>query len=78
MAQLENPSSIGGKLLEFAEGGVILLILSRKICHSHEYECDADDCDGCPGIEILGHLENQIEYAGVKYMKDLLEEWGRD
>jgi len=73
MAQ-ENSIDVGERLLEFAEDGKILTLL-RQVCHSRGYECKANNCDGCPGIAILGHLENQIGEAGVEYMTGLVKEW---
>jgi len=74
MAQ-ENPMDVGERLLKFSEDGGILNLLSRQVCRSHKYKCAADECDGCPGLAILAHLENQIGEAGVKYMTDLAKEW---
>ena len=64
------PKTVGDKLTDFAESG-LTTELDKAMCQP----CNADECHGCPGFNALGHLENQIGEAGVKFMKELVKEW---
>ncbi len=77
---VKEPTAIGEKLLHFAEHGAICTLLAKAICTS----CDASSCDdsdcpsNCPGLAILGHLENQVGQEGIKLMRLLVEEFSQE
>jgi len=66
---MEEPT--GEKLLDFTEIELNHLLVT-EICKPCD---DANDCHGCPGIEILGEMESQIKEEGIKYMRELLSTW---
>ena len=67
------PKIIGVELEDFATGEITKL-LSDIICEP----CNRDSCDRCPGIAILGHLENQIGKQGIEEMKKLIKQFGKE
>lgn len=60
------------ELLDFMDMQEMTPILCAVICG----DCDADDCDDCPGHDIMGEVDDQICGAGLELMKILAKEWG--
>jgi len=77
---VKEPTTVGEKLLHFAEDGTIGTLLAKAICtRCDAASCDDADCPGnCPGLALLGHLENQIGQEGIKLMRLLVEEWSQE
>ena len=71
MAKWRIPNNIGGALGNFNHQGLSNL-LSLAVCG---LGCEADECDDCPGVAVLGHLENQIGQDGIRFMRDLIDKW---
>jgi len=61
------------KLLEFMQNQEMTPILIDAICGD---ECPDDiDCEGCMGFEICSIVDDQICSEGLKFMKNLAQEW---
>lgn len=73
MVNLNSPREFGGDLRRFAEGDLFNL-LSGHVCGDCTMP-SREDCDDCQALAVLGHLENQIGEAGIRFMKELVEQW---
>jgi len=58
-------------LLDFMDQQEMTSILSAVICG----DCAADDCDDCPGHDIMSQGDDQICEAGLELMKTIAKEW---
>ena len=72
MKRFREPRQVGDKLIYFAQYDLAHQ-LAPRLCKP----CGADECDGCYGMVVVGHLENQIGEQGIAFMKQLAENWRR-
>ena len=75
MAETDNLQSIktvGIALEDFASIG-LLDHLTKIVCDPCPES--PDGCNGCYGMVVLSHIEDQIGEIGIEIMKQLVKEW---
>lgn len=76
MRLFRGPQRIGDAIRDFTDRG-LNWVVARQVC-GKPYDCPTDECHGCYGLVIIGHLENQIGEQGIAFMKQLAEDWPND
>jgi hypothetical protein len=76
---LTCPDSIVDKAAEFFEDcseQSLSTLLANAVCGSGFLpECEEGECDHCPGLAIMGHLENQLCRSAIQFVREQIQAW---